>query len=166
VKLERIVDGSLTRLTIERTRFRYEPEGAPPIEREFSLEPAEPGAYSVLIEGRSYEVVVGGGDAAASEIRVNGRALNVEVFDPRGMRGLKSAAAGEGPYRVAALMPGKVVRVLVEPGELVEAGHGLVVVEAMKMQNEMKSPKAGRVAEVRTSANATVAAGEILVVIE
>jgi biotin carboxyl carrier protein len=63
-------------------------------------------------------------------------------------------------------MPGKIVRVLVSPGENVEEGQGLVVVEAMKMQNEMKSPKTGRVAEVRTSAESTVAAGDVLVVIE
>ena len=63
-------------------------------------------------------------------------------------------------------MPGKVVRVLVEPGDSVEAGQGLVVVEAMKMQNEMKSPKAGRVVEVRTRADAAVAAGEALIVVE
>jgi biotin carboxyl carrier protein len=72
----------------------------------------------------------------------------------------------QGRQEVAAPMPGKIVRVLVNPGENVEEGQGLVVVEAMKMQNEMKSPKAGRVAEVRTSAEATVAAGDVLVVIE
>ena len=58
------------------------------------------------------------------------------------------------------------MRVLVSAGDAVEEGQGLIVVEAMKMQNEMKSSKAGRVAEVRTSANATVAAGDVLVVIE
>ena len=63
-------------------------------------------------------------------------------------------------------MPGKVVRVLVEPGDSVEAGQGLVVVEAMKMQNEMKSPKAGRVVEVRTRVDAAVVAGEALIVVE
>jgi biotin carboxyl carrier protein len=59
-----------------------------------------------------------------------------------------------------------VVRLLVQAGDVVEAGQGLVVVEAMKMQNEMKSPKAGRVAEVWVRAEATVAAGEVLMVIE
>jgi biotin carboxyl carrier protein len=64
------------------------------------------------------------------------------------------------------MMPGKVVRVLVQEGDEIEKGAGLVVVEAMKMQNEMKSPKAGRVVEVKTRPNATVAAGEVLMVIE
>jgi biotin carboxyl carrier protein len=63
-------------------------------------------------------------------------------------------------------MPGKVVRVLVSVGDPVEPGQGLIVVEAMKMQNEMKSPKAGIVVEIKTKDGATVAAGEILVVIE
>jgi biotin carboxyl carrier protein len=63
-------------------------------------------------------------------------------------------------------MPGKVIRVLVAAGDAVEEGQGLVVVEAMKMQNEMKSPKSGRVAEVRARPDATVGAGEVLVVVE
>ena len=63
-------------------------------------------------------------------------------------------------------MPGKVVRILVAQGEAVQEGQGLVVVEAMKMQNEMKSPKAGRVVELRTRPDATVGAGEVLVVVE
>jgi biotin carboxyl carrier protein len=63
-------------------------------------------------------------------------------------------------------MPGKVIRVLVSIGDTVELGQGLVVVEAMKMQNEMKSPKAGRIVEVKTKADAAVAAGDVLVVVE
>jgi len=71
-----------------------------------------------------------------------------------------------GRAQVAAPMPGKVVRVLVERGQAVEAGAGLVVVEAMKMQNELKSPKSGTVVELRVEAGATVNAGELLAVIE
>ena len=104
--------------------------------------------------------------ASGGEIRVNGRALSVEVFDPRDMRSRTAGGAGEGRQNVAAMMPGKVVRVLVAPGDAVEAGQGLVVVEAMKMQNEMKSPKAGRVIEVKAKPDQTVFAGEVLVVIE
>jgi biotin carboxyl carrier protein len=63
-------------------------------------------------------------------------------------------------------MPGKVVRLLVAVGDAVESGQGLVVVEAMKMQNEIKSRKAGRVVEVRTRPDAAVVAGEILLVVE
>jgi biotin carboxyl carrier protein len=63
-------------------------------------------------------------------------------------------------------MPGKVVRVLVQVGEQVEAGAGLIVVEAMKMQNEMKSPRAGAVVSINVTAGDTVEAGALLAVIE
>ena len=71
-----------------------------------------------------------------------------------------------GREPITAPMPGRVIRVLVEPGQEVAAGEGLIVVEAMKMQNEMKAPRAGRVASVKAEAGATVSAGDILVVIE
>jgi biotin carboxyl carrier protein len=161
VKLEVTIDGRPAHLTIDGARFRYEREGAEAIECEFSVAPLTSGSYSVLIGGRNYEAICAGGD-----IRVNGRGFSVEVFDPRGMRGRKRGGAGVGPQRVVAVMPGKVVRLLVAEGDMVEAGQGLVVVEAMKMQNEMKSPKAGRVVEVRTKPEATVALGDVLVVIE
>jgi biotin carboxyl carrier protein len=160
MKLDVVVDGRAGRLEIDGARFRYEQEGES-IEREFSVEPLTPGCYSVLVGMRSYEVI-----AMGSEVRVNGRAFAVEVFDPRSMRSRKSGGAGQGRQNIAAMMPGKVVRLLVREGDEVEAGQGLVVVEAMKMQNEMKSPKAGRVVEVKTKPEATVAAGEVLLVIE
>jgi biotin carboxyl carrier protein len=161
VKVEVVVNGRAAKLDIEANRLRYAREDGAAMEREFSLESLVPGSFSVLIAGRSYEVIAAGG-----EIRVNGRAFSVEVFDPREMRGRKSSAAGEGRLNIAAMMPGKVVRLLVTPGAAIEKGQGLVVVEAMKMQNEMKSPKAGRVIEEKTRADATVAAGEVLMVIE
>jgi biotin carboxyl carrier protein len=83
---------------------------------------------------------------------------------------LRAAGAGgaqnQGRAVVVASIPGKIVRVLVEEGAAVEAGDGLVVVEAMKMQNELKSPKAGTVVELRARAGATVNAGDVLVVVE
>lgn len=161
MKRDVIVNGAAAKLSAEGRRFRYERESGEAIEREFSMEPVTPGSFSVLIGERSYAVI-----AADGGIRVNGRHFEVEVFDPREMRGRKSAGGGEGRQKIAAMMPGKVVRVLVEQGDAVEAGQGLVVVEAMKMQNEMKSPKTGRVVEVKTRAEATVAAGEVLMVIE
>ncbi len=161
MKVEVIVGGRSARLTVDAERFRYEPEGSAPLEREFSIVPLTPGSFSVLIGDRSYEAIVAG-----SEVRVNGKAFAVEVIDPRGMRGQKRAGAGAGPQSIAAMMPGKVVRLLVAPGDPVEEGQGLIVVEAMKMQNEMKSPKAGRVVEIKTQPDATVVAGDVLLVIE
>ncbi len=162
MKFEVAIGSRTARIEINGARFRYQREGGEAIEREFSMTPLTPGSYSILIEGRSYTGIA----ASLNEIVVNGRAFAVEVFDPREMRARKSAGAGEGRQSIVAMMPGKVVRVLVSQGDAVEAGQGLIVVEAMKMQNEMKSPKAGRVVEVKTQTDATVAAGEVLMVIE
>ena len=161
MKFDVTVNGRPAKLVVEGGHCRYERD-AGLIESEFSVEPLEPGAWSVLMDGRSYRVVAGAGDA----MLVNGLALEVEVLDPRELRARQKEAAGHGRQNIAALMPGKVIRVLVQPGDVVEAGQGLIVVEAMKMQNEMKSPTAGRVAAVKTKPDATVAAGEVLVVIE
>jgi biotin carboxyl carrier protein len=161
MKLDVIVEGRPAFLTIEGQRVRFERDGGL-CEREFSLEQVQPGVYSVLIEGRSYKVVPG----APGEVTVNGRTLAVEVFDPRELRARKDAGTGAGRLEITALMPGKVVRLLVARGNAIEAGQGLVVVEAMKMQNEMKSPRSGRVAEIKTKVDATVKAGEVLLVIE
>ena len=91
----------------------------------------------------------------------------MRLSDPKRLRGAGAAAGHEaGRAQVHAPMPGKVVRVLVEEGQEVEAGAGLVVVEAMKMQNELKSPKAGTVIELHARVGATVNAGEVLAVVE
>ena len=121
----------------------------------------EPGLYSVLIGGRSYSVRVDG-----TEVETNGRTFSVDVRDPRRSGRKSRRGFGEGRQNISAPMPGKVVRVLAAPGEAVVAGQGVIVVEAMKMQNEMKAPKPGIVVEVRAKEGATVTAGEVLVVLE
>jgi biotin carboxyl carrier protein len=125
----------------------------------------EPGVYSVVQGGRSFEVRV---TAAADglSVEVGGRRFHVEVRDPRNARRRTDAGLAGGRQSILAPMPGKVVRLLVQPGDAVEAGQGLVVVEAMKMQNEMKCAHAGTVREVRAAAGDTVTAGQVLVVIE
>ena len=162
MKRDVIAGGTSAKLEIDGASLRYQREGEPVIDRDFDLRETEPGIYSVLVEGRSYDVRI----PQAGEVSINGRTLAIEVFDPRALRGRRAGDTKDGPQNIAASMPGKVIRVLVAAGDAVEAGQGLIVVEAMKMQNEMKSPKAGRVVEVKTSAGATVAAGEVLVVIE
>ena len=150
------VNGREGRLRIDGSRFRYERDGRT-VEGEFSLTP-----LSVRIGSRSFRTVASG----RGEVSVDGRIFTVEVSDPRDRRSANGSSGRHGIREVRAPMPGKVVRVLVDVGDPVEEGRGLVVVEAMKMQNEMKSPQAGRVAEVRTRAGAAVNAGEVLVVIE
>ena len=120
----------------------------------------EPGVFSVLVDGRSFEVRVG------ASVEVQGRRFRVEVRDPRNAsKGSKAALVG-GRHNITSPMPGKVIRVLVKKGDAVEAGQGLVVVEAMKLQNEMKSPRSAQVLEVRVKDSDTVTAGETLVVLE
>ena len=157
-----LAGGRAGKIRIEGSAFRYEREDGAVREGTFEMEALEPGGFTVLIGGRSYRVSPG----APGELVVNGVSVPMEVFDPRSLRGRKSGAAQQGPQEISASMPGKVIRLLVAPGDSVEAGQGLVVVEAMKMQNEMKSPKAGRVAEVRTRPDAAVVAGEVLMVVE
>lgn len=101
------------------------------------------------------------------EVSIRGVTHQVRLTDPKRLRGTESGAGHDkGTARIMAPMPGKVVRVLVEAGAEVEAGTGILVVEAMKMQNEMKAPKAGHVVSIRALAGSTVNAGDILAVIE
>ncbi|MBV8847624.1 MAG: biotin/lipoyl-binding protein [Bryobacterales bacterium] len=162
MKVETIIQGRAGRLGFEGQHFRYEREDGQSIESEFSAARQDAGTHTILIGGRSYRITRG----APGETLVNGWPIAVEVVDPRGLRARKSSTSGSGRQEVSAPMPGKVVRVLVAPGDMVEAGQGLLVVEAMKMQNEMKSPKAGRVVEVRTRADSAVRPGEPLVIVE
>jgi biotin carboxyl carrier protein len=157
VKLDVVVNGRAGQLLLDAGKFEYHG-----ISRSYSIEGSGPGVFSVLIEGRSYQATV----LNAGTIQVGDRIFSVEIFDPRELRARSSSGASHGRQNIVAPMPGKVVRVLVAAGDAVEAGQGLIVVEAMKMQNELKSPKVGIVVEVKAGNGATVAAGEILVVIE
>lgn len=126
-----------------------------------SLHSTGPDSVLVLIEGRSYDVWTGSG-----EFVVNGEPVDVSVEDPRQARAARRPGASGGRQTLTASMPGKIVRVLVSAGDSVEAGQGLVIVEAMKMQNEVRSPTAGRVVSVGVGEGASVAAGAVLVIVE
>jgi biotin carboxyl carrier protein len=129
-----------------------------------------PGRFSILLDDLSLDVRVVPVESADGTARYRVPVGNVEflaeVSDPRRWRRGASAAQAAGAQRITAPMPGKVVRVLVRQGQAVEAGQGLVVVEAMKMQNEIKSPKAGTVGVLTAAEGQTVAAGQALLVIE
>jgi len=90
----------------------------------------------------------------------------VELRDPRSLRGRGRAGDDHGPRKVVAPMPGKVVRLLVHESDQVEAGAGIAVVEAMKMQNEIKSPKKGTIQKILVSEGAAVNAGDVLAIVE
>jgi biotin carboxyl carrier protein len=98
---------------------------------------------------------------------IDGHRIPFAIDDPRSLRARRGAGAGaDGPKAVKAPMPGRVVRVLVAVGDEVAAQQGLIVIEAMKMQNELKSPKAGRVARVAAQQGETVQSGDILIIVE
>jgi biotin carboxyl carrier protein len=119
---------------------------------------------SLLIEGRSYEVGLLATPRGYTVV-LDGEVLDVELSDA-GRGALPRARAETGQVRVTAPMPGKLVRVLVEAGQAVEAGQGLVVVEAMKMENELRATRAGRVKELPVREGQAVETGALLVVVE
>ena len=101
------------------------------------------------------------------DVTIRGRNYSITIIDPRKLRSDRDVDHHHhGTAEITAPRPGKVVRVLVEVGQQVEAGAGVVVVEAMKMQNEMKAPRSGIVASIEVSAGDTVEAGALLTVIE
>lgn len=139
--------------------------------RNYELEASEPepNVYLLKNENKIYEVFVSP-RANADEplrVRVGENDFEINITDPKRLRGAKSDVAhGAGLAEIKTAMPGKLVRVLAEQGSEIKAGEGVIVVEAMKMQNQMKSPKDGIVKEIRFSEGATVNAGDVLAVIE
>lgn len=125
----------------------------------------EPGVYSVLKDGRSYEARIEQSNGRVI-VFIDSHRFEVEIHDPRRWSRQAGRKGVEGRLNVVAPMPGKIVRLLAAEGDTVEAGQGLLVMEAMKMQNEMKAPKAGRVVSLTAREGATVAAGEVLAAIE
>ncbi len=126
----------------------------------------EPGVLSLIFEGQSFEFhrESTGGDLHLVERESR---YQVTVLDPRSFRGRKAVdAARGGPKNVRAPMPGRILRLLAAQGDAVEAGAPLLVIEAMKMQNEIRSPKKGTVRRLLAEAGATVSAGDVLAVVE
>jgi biotin carboxyl carrier protein len=139
-------------------------------DREFHVDflQVDPGLYSLLIGGRSYEIDLLGMEDALM-VLVDGQPFRVEIQEEQERRLRAAAGKGEvkaGKRAVTAPMPGKVVRLLVRPGDAVRPGDGLIVMEAMKMENELKASAGGTVKEVRVEEGKAVNGGDVLVVIE
>ena len=120
---------------------------------------------SVIIGGKAYEIKRER-TALDMHLWVGSVRYAAQLRDPRSLRSRATSDDGKGPRKLVAPMPGKVVRVLVQEGAEVDAGQGIVVVEAMKMQNEIKSPKRGIVRKLVASENAAVNSGDVLAVVE
>jgi len=122
-----------------------------------------PNVFSVLLNGESYEVRIAAAKDGKLTLQTRHHEFVAEVVDPRAWRGrLHGTVEAQGRQQIVAPMPGKVVRVLVQAGDKVEAGQGLLVVEAMKMQNEVRSPKTGTVERLLAKEGQAVNAGEVL----
>jgi len=125
-----------------------------------------PHTLSLLLDGQAFEIRVTPLPDGALKLQTGLHEFTAAVADPRAWRGRKHGALeAEGRQQVFAPMPGKVIRILVQEGDTVEAGQGLLVVEAMKMQNEIRSPKGGTVERLHVKEGQPVNAGEVLCIV-
>jgi biotin carboxyl carrier protein len=128
-------------------------------------------SWSMLVGHRSYEVAVADGPGGVTTVRVGGQVVPALVtgagrFGSAARRARPATDGANGPYRVVAPMPGRVTRLLVQVGDAVVTQQPLVVVEAMKMENELRSAKRGVVTEILVREGAPVESGAVLVVVE
>jgi len=126
---------------------------------------ARPDVLSLRIGNQAFEIKCErvGGDL---HLWVGSQRFAAEIRDPRSLRARSRALDEHGPRKLTAPMPGKVVRLLAREGSTVDAGSGIVVVEAMKMQNEIKSPKKGTLQKILVREGAAVNAGDVLAIVE
>ncbi len=158
------IDGKNYRLDLNRAEGRWSCrlDGR---ELEVDAVLARPDVLSLRIGNMAFEVK---SERVANDLHlwVGSTRFAVEVRDPRSLRGRTRTGDDRGPKKIVAPMPGKVVRLLVRDGDEVEQGAGVAVVEAMKMQNEIKSPKKGTVQKILVSEGAAVNAGDVLAIVE
>lgn len=167
MKLSVEVDGEEYVLLLERNggHSEYRLQGIHEASGTASISEVMPGVFSILLGNQSFSVyVTTNGDGL--EVWAGGSRHTISISDPRDRSASSRKHAAAGPVELRSQMPGKIIKVLVEPGAAVRAGQGLIVVEAMKMQNEMKSPKDGRVVRIFAVEGGTVGAGETLIVVE
>jgi len=162
VKFEVHISGKTREVELERDGkgWRISLDGQP-VEAD-AVEIA-PNTISILLGGQSHEIRITPLTDGTLKVQSGLAEFTAEVTDPRAWRGRRHGALeAEGRQQVVAPMPGKVVRLLVNEGDNVEAGQGLLVVEAMKMQNEIRSPKSGTVERLLAKEGQPVNAGEVL----
>ena len=136
-------------------------------ERRYDLQVVRPeeGVYQFFVGDKVFEARVANAKNQALEINLRGKPFNVSIID-RKHRRAGAEHGDDSQKQLLAPMPGKVVRVLLKVGDEVKAGQGVVVVEAMKMQNELKSPKDGHLSELRVTEGETVTGNQVLAVVE
>jgi biotin carboxyl carrier protein len=150
------VDGRVYKL--EAQPRRADQSGPPPLRGG--------AAYSVLVDGKAYRVAVEGAVSPAPIARPSPMAAPRPAAPAPAARTAPAPAEGAAPGAVIALMPGRVVAVRAQEGETVEAGHVLLILEAMKMENEIRAPKAGMVKSVPVSVGSNVNKGDVLAIVD
>ena len=162
---EVLINGKNHRLTLASNKGRWhcELDGRA---IEIDAVPAGPHILSLLINGRAYEIKR---EYSAEHLYlwIGNTRYEASLRDPRSLRNRRDGARTEaGPRALVASMPGKVIRILVRENSKIEAGQAVLVVEAMKMQNEIESPKTGIVRKIQTTEGAAVNAGDVLAIVE
>lgn len=166
MKYEVLVAGELRIVALSRAddAWKISLDGK---ELQASVVEVAPHTFSVLLHGQSHQIRIVPRADGTLTLHTGLAEYPGEVSDPRVWRGRRHGALeAEGRQQITAPMPGKVVRLLVSVGDSVQAGQGLLVVEAMKMQNEIRSPKNGKVEKLLAKENQAVNAGDILAWVE
>ena len=166
MKYEVLIDGHSHQVELERADKGYQctVDGEP-----FALDVVMTArdVLSIIHDGRHYEAKREYSLLGETHIIIGSERFAAEVRDPRSLRSRRAAAGVEaGPARIIAPMPGKIVRLIAAEGDEVEAGQGLVVVEAMKMQNEIKATKKGKLTKIAVKEGSAVNAGDLLAIVE
>jgi biotin carboxyl carrier protein len=166
VKLELEIDGTIMEAEFSSTDRTAQLSHEGKVYLATVSEP-EPGIFVILFNDRVYRCALERLPDGGMEVNVSGRRIPVAARDKKHLRGKLGAAVGSGGrVTLSAPMPGKVVRILLDIGDEVRAHQGVLIVEAMKMQNEVQSPKAGKVVDICVSEGQTVDGGQRMAVIE
>jgi biotin carboxyl carrier protein len=167
------VEAQRETVTVEGQPFKVRVEGGQPLAtvtvdgRVYKVEAQHSGAaYAVLVDGKAYRVAVEGAISPAPIARPSPMAAPRPAAPAPAARAAPSPAEGAASGAVTALMPGRVVAVRVKEGEAVEAGHVLLILEAMKMENEIRAPRAGVVKSVPVGVGSNVNKGDLLALVE
>ncbi len=165
MKYEVLIDGHSHQLELERVEKGYQ---ATVDGEAFFVDTAMTArdVLSLIHNGRHYEAKREYSLMGETHVIIGSERFLAEVRDPRSLCSRRAAAGHEaGQAKIIAPMPGKIVRVIATVGDEVEAGQGLVVVEAMKMQNEIKAPKKGKVTKIAVTESSAVNAGDLLCIV-